>query len=58
VRRDIVGYAVRMRRLPDERSADALLRHVALTPEHLTRLAARLARFFGDAAPAVCMGTS
>jgi hypothetical protein len=53
----IVDYAVRMRRLPDERSADALLRHAVLAPEHLTRLAARLARFFGDAAPAPEWGT-
>jgi hypothetical protein len=49
---DIVDYAVRMRRLPDEGSADALVRRGALTPEHLTRLAARLARFFADAPPA------
>jgi aminoglycoside phosphotransferase family enzyme/predicted kinase len=48
----VVDYAVRMRRLEDERSADALLRRGALTPEHLTRLAERLARFFMDAAPA------
>jgi uncharacterized protein len=49
---DIVDYGVRMRRLPDERSAAALLSRGALTPEDLTRLAARLARFFRDAAPA------
>ena len=54
---DIVDYAVRMRRLPDERSAAALLSRGALTPEHLTRLAARLARFFPDAAPAPESGT-
>ena len=48
----IVDYAVRMRRLPEERNADVMLRRGALTPEHLTRLAARLARFFADAAPA------
>jgi uncharacterized protein len=54
---DVVDYAVRMRRLPHERSADALLRHAALMPEHLTRLAARLARFFGDAAPTPEWGT-
>jgi uncharacterized protein len=47
---DVVDYAVRMRRLADERSADALLRRGALTPEHLTSLAERLARFFVDAA--------
>jgi hypothetical protein len=48
---EIVDYAVRMRRLPDERSAAALLGRGALTAEHLTRLAARLARFFREAAP-------
>ena len=49
---DIVDYAVRMRRLPDDRSAEALLRQGSLTAEHLARLAARLARFFAGAAPA------
>ena len=49
---DIVDYAVRMRRLADEHSAEALLGRSALTPDHLTRLAARLARFFVDAVPA------
>ena len=49
---DIVDYAVRMRRLADEQSAEALLGRSALTPDHLTRLAARLARFFVDAVPA------
>jgi aminoglycoside phosphotransferase family enzyme/predicted kinase len=48
----IVDYAVRMGRLPEERSADAMLRRGALTPDHLERLAARLARFFASAAPA------
>jgi aminoglycoside phosphotransferase family enzyme/predicted kinase len=47
---DVVDYAVRMRRLADERSAEALLRQGALTPDHLARLAKRLARFFMDAA--------
>lgn len=47
----IVDYAVRMRRLADECSAEALLRRDALTPDHLARLAERLARFFMDAAP-------
>jgi uncharacterized protein len=46
----IVDYAVRMRRLPDERSAEALLRRDALTPDRLAGLAERLARFFMDAA--------
>jgi aminoglycoside phosphotransferase family enzyme/predicted kinase len=53
---DIVDHAVRMRRLPDDRSAEALLRGDALTPEHLASLAARLSRFFADAAPAPSMG--
>jgi aminoglycoside phosphotransferase family enzyme/predicted kinase len=53
---DIVDYAVRMRRLPDDRSAEALLRQDALTPEHLTRLAGRLASFFAAAAPAPAAG--
>ena len=42
----VVDYAVRMRRLPDSASAESLLRHGALTPEHLERLAARLAAFY------------
>jgi aminoglycoside phosphotransferase family enzyme/predicted kinase len=54
---EIVDYAVHMRRLPDERSAEALLRQGALTSDHLTILAQRLARFFMDAAPAPEMGT-
>jgi aminoglycoside phosphotransferase family enzyme/predicted kinase len=53
----IVDYAVRMRRLPDDRSMEALLRRGALTTEHLQRLAARLARFFTAAAPAPEAGT-
>jgi uncharacterized protein len=44
----IVDYAVRMRRLADEHSAEALLRRRALTPDHVTRLAVRLAQFFHD----------
>ena len=48
---EIVDYAVRMRRLPDDRSMEALLRRGALTGEHLQRLASRLARFFTAAAP-------
>jgi aminoglycoside phosphotransferase family enzyme/predicted kinase len=53
----IVDYAVRMRRLPEERSAEALLRRGALPPELLARLAARLARFFSEATPAPRAGT-
>jgi aminoglycoside phosphotransferase family enzyme/predicted kinase len=52
---DIVDYAVRMRRLPDESSAEALLRQDSLTPDHLASLATRLARYFegADAVPRV-----
>jgi aminoglycoside phosphotransferase family enzyme/predicted kinase len=49
---EIVDYAVHMRRLADDRSAETLLRRGALTPDHLTRLAAVLTRFFLDATPA------
>jgi hypothetical protein len=52
----VVDHAVRMRRLADEASADALLRRDALTPLHLARLAARLARFYADAATAPAYG--
>jgi aminoglycoside phosphotransferase family enzyme/predicted kinase len=53
----VVDYAVRMRRLPDEASAEALLRLGALSAEHLTRLASRLARFYAEAAPAPAYGS-
>jgi aminoglycoside phosphotransferase family enzyme/predicted kinase len=53
----VVDYAVRMRRLPDAASADALLRRGALSPAHLTRLATRLARFYADSAPMPAYGT-
>jgi aminoglycoside phosphotransferase family enzyme/predicted kinase len=45
----VVDWAVRMRRLPDEASAAALLRAGRLTSERLAALAARLAAFFADA---------
>jgi aminoglycoside phosphotransferase family enzyme/predicted kinase len=48
---DVVDHAVHMRRLPDDRSMDALLRRGALTGEHLRRLATRLARFYTAADP-------
>src|SRR6185295_11337903 len=48
---EIVDYAVRMRRLADGHSADALLRRSVLTPDQLARLAAQLARFFLNAPP-------
>jgi aminoglycoside phosphotransferase family enzyme/predicted kinase len=49
---DVVDYAVHMRRLPDERSAEALFRRGELTADHLAHLAERLALFFADAPPA------
>ncbi|MGH7313018.1 MAG: AAA family ATPase [Candidatus Rokuibacteriota bacterium] len=53
----IVDYAVRMRRLPDEASAEALLGRGALTHEHLSRLASRLAAFYTTAASAPTFGS-
>ncbi|MCA9771294.1 MAG: AAA family ATPase [Myxococcales bacterium] len=46
----VVDYAVRMKRLPDDASALALLGAGRLTAEHLARLAERIARFHRDAA--------
>src|SRR5262245_53738121 len=54
----IVDYAVHMRRLPDDLSADALLRRGALGPPQLASLASRLARFFAGAAPAPAAGVT
>ncbi|HEY0709075.1 MAG TPA: AAA family ATPase [Polyangia bacterium] len=48
----IVDHAVKMRRLPDDRSAAALLAAGQLTPEMLSSLAQRLADFYA-AAPAL-----
>jgi aminoglycoside phosphotransferase family enzyme len=53
----IVDYAVRMRRLPDGANAEALLRRGALTDDHLSRLAARLAGFYAESAPAPGFGS-
>lgn len=47
---EIVDHAVHMTRLPDERSALARLRRGELTRRQLESLAARLARFYGEAA--------
>src|SRR5262245_60599486 len=47
-----------MRRLSDERSADALLRRGELATDHLVQLAARLARFFADATLAPAAGAA
>jgi aminoglycoside phosphotransferase family enzyme/predicted kinase len=52
----VVDHAVRMRRLSESTSADALLRRGALTTVHLTSLAARLARFYTGAALAPAYG--
>jgi hypothetical protein len=49
---EIVDWAVRMRRLPDEASALALVRSGALTHEQLGELAGLLARFYEEAEPA------
>jgi aminoglycoside phosphotransferase family enzyme/predicted kinase len=56
-RGSIVDYAVRMRRLPDEASAEALLRRGALTHERLSRLARQLAAFYGTAASVPAFGS-
>jgi aminoglycoside phosphotransferase family enzyme/predicted kinase len=45
----VVEYAVRMRRLRDDASAEALVRTGALTHDHLWRLADLLARFYAGA---------
>ena len=47
----IVDYAVRMRRLDENRSADSLLRGAGLGHEHLARVAERLAAFYATAGP-------
>jgi aminoglycoside phosphotransferase family enzyme/predicted kinase len=52
----IVEHAVKMRRLPDQRSANALLAAGALTSEHLAALAERLAAFYVAAPVAPDMG--
>ena len=41
----VVEYALKMRRLPAERSLEALLQHGSLSPETMARLAQRLAVF-------------
>ncbi|HZL73188.1 MAG TPA: AAA family ATPase [Planctomycetota bacterium] len=43
---DVVDYAVRMRRLPRERSAEGLLEEGRLMPEHLDLLARTLSDFY------------
>lgn len=46
---EAVDWAVRMRRLAEQRRADELLRTRLLTPEHVDSLALRIARFHGEA---------
>jgi aminoglycoside phosphotransferase family enzyme/predicted kinase len=46
---EVVEWAVRMRRLSDERRADELLHARLLTPGHIDALAARIARFHEEA---------
>jgi hypothetical protein len=52
----VVDHAVRMRRLSDQASAEALLRRGTLTATHLARLAGRLVRFYAEAEPAPAWG--
>ncbi len=52
----IVDYAVKMRRLPDDASASALLAAGQLQAAHLRTLAARLARFYDQAAQVTALG--
>jgi aminoglycoside phosphotransferase family enzyme/predicted kinase len=47
----VVDHAVKMRRLPEERSAAALLRAGELTAARLARLAKRLAEFYRTVGP-------
>jgi aminoglycoside phosphotransferase family enzyme len=47
---ETVDWLVQMRRLPADRMLDYLLRSGAVTPEEISRLARRLARFYADAA--------
>lgn len=47
----VVDYAVRMRRLPDAASAEALLRGGALTHDRLAAFAGRLAAFYAESPP-------
>ena len=53
----IVDWAVHMRRLPDQASADARLAAGALGPEHLEALAETLGAFFASAPPTPELGT-
>ena len=46
---EIVEYAVKMRRLPEDRMMDSLLRAGRLPPDAITRICQRLARFHAEA---------
>jgi aminoglycoside phosphotransferase family enzyme/predicted kinase len=52
----VVDHAVRMRRLPDDDSAAMLLASGRLGPQHLERLAARLAAFYAEAPATPALG--
>lgn len=52
-----VDWAVHMRRLPDDASADALLARGDLDADRLAEIAGRLARFFAAASPAPSFGS-
>src|SRR3954453_23705678 len=53
----IAEWAVHMRRLPDNASADAMLRGGLLRPEHLAALAKRLAAFLDQTRATPELGT-
>jgi aminoglycoside phosphotransferase family enzyme/predicted kinase len=53
---DVVDWAVRMRRLADNASAQALLRRGLLTPERLAALARRVSAFLDQATPTPALG--
>lgn len=46
-----VEYVVKMRRLPQAQMLDAMIAQHRLTPDHVARLAARLAEFYSAARP-------
>ena len=52
----VVDHAVRMRRLPDGDSASMLLASGRLGPQHIERLAERLARFYAEAPATPALG--
>lgn len=48
--KDIIEYAVKMRRLPEEYFLDQMIREGKVRTEHLDRIADKLARFYATAA--------